>query len=201
MGIRNIVFDFGRVLVDWNPRYLFDKVFPTVEESERFLRDICTMDWNVQMDCGKPYSVGTEELSRLYPEWREQIMLYDSRWFEMMGDEIPGMEVLLEEITAKGLHRYGLSNWSAEKFPRVRETYPIFRHMEGMVVSGDVKAIKPHPAIYRILMEKYSLTPGECLFVDDNKDNVQGALDVGMNAVLFTGADDLRKYLRDNGIL
>lgn len=201
MAILNIVFDYGRVLVDWNPRYLYDKVFPTPEESERFIRDICNMEWNVQMDAGKPFSEGTAELAAEHPGYHDEIMMYDSRWYEMMGDQVPGMDELLGDISRRGIHIYGLTNWSAEKLPRVLETYPVFRHIEGMVVSGEEKVVKPSPRIYRLLLEKYGLRAGECLFVDDSPANVDGARAVGMEGVVFSGAGELRAFLEAEGIL
>ena len=192
--MKNIILDFGRVLLDWNPHYVFDEYFGSVEKADWFLKNICTGTWNAQMDAGKPFAEGVRELSALHPEWTEAIELYHKDWLKMIGEEIPGMYELECELKARGYGLYGLTNWSMETFPLVRDRR-IFTILDGMVVSGAEGIVKPDPEIYRRLLERYSLTAGDCLFVDDNMANVLGARAVGIPAELFTGTDDLRRQL------
>ena len=198
--IKNIVFDFGGVLVDWNPRYLYDKYFGDKEKSQWFLDNICLYSWNLQMDGGKPFAEGVAELQREHPEWSEAIGIYHTRWIEMMGGEVAGTADVLRRLKAAGYKVYGMTNWSAETFPMIRDTYPVFEEFDGIVVSGEEHLLKPDAAIYRCLLERYKLRAEESLFIDDNKDNVEAAKGVGMHAVRFTSAEELVEQLRESGV-
>lgn len=192
--VGNIIFDFGAVLLDWNPHYLFDPYFGNREKTDWFLQNICTPTWNAQMDKGKPFSDGVAELVARYPEWEKEIRLYHSGWIRMMGDEIPGMYALECDLKAAGYRLFGLSNWSAETFRLVRDSR-VFRILEGMVISGEEKLLKPEPEIYRLLLRRFQLRAEDCLFIDDSLPNVRGAMDVGIQAIPFTDAAALRKLL------
>ncbi len=193
--IKNIVFDFGGVLVDWNPHYLYDGYFGSREKADWFLANICTMDWNVQMDGGKPFAQGIAELSAVHPQWSREIQMYFDRWMDMMGEEIPHMRELIQDLKRRGYRIFGLTNWSAETFCQVRHRYGIFDLLEGMTVSGEEHVTKPDQAIYRRLLDRFSLVPGECLFIDDNAANVAGAIQAGMAAIRFTDPATLKEYL------
>ena len=192
--VGNIIFDFGAVLLDWNPHYLFDPYFGSREKTDWFLQNICTPTWNAQMDKGKPFSEGVAEWVARYPEWEKEIRLYHSGWIRMMGDEIPGMYALECDLKAAGYRLFGLSNWSAETFRLVRDSR-VFRILEGMVISGEEKLLKPEPEIYRLLRRRFQLRAEDCLFIDDSLPNVRGAMDVGIQAIPFTDAAALRKLL------
>lgn len=193
--IKNIVFDFGGVLVDWNPRYLYDKYFGDAEQSQWFLDNICLYSWNLQMDGGKPFAEGVKELQAEHPEWSEAIAIYHTRWVEMMGGEVAGTADVLRSAKAVGYKIYGLTNWSAETFPMIRDTYPVFQEFDGIVVSGEEHLLKPDAAIYRCLLERYALRAEESLFIDDNRDNVAAARAIGMHAVRFENAEQLVQVL------
>jgi 2-haloacid dehalogenase len=195
--MKNIVFDFGGVLVDWNPHHLYDKYFGSVEKAEWFLNNICLYSWNIQMDGGKPFAEGVAELQAQYPEWSEAIAIYHTRWIEMMGGEIAGMADIVKRLKEAGYGVYGLTNWSSETFPLVKDKYAIFKQLDGMVVSGEEHLLKPDAAIYKCLLERYNLQAEESLFVDDNADNVTGARNVGMKAVRFTSVAELERELKD----
>ena len=195
--MKNIVFDFGGVLVDWNPHHLYDKYFGSVEKAEWFLNNICLYSWNIQMDGGKPFAEGVAELQAQYPEWSEAIAIYHTRWIEMMGGEVEGMADIVKRLKVAGYGVYGLTNWSSETFPLVRDKYAIFKQLDGIVVSGEEHLLKPDAAIYKCLLERYNLQAEESLFVDDNADNVTGARNVGMKAVRFTSVAELERELKD----
>ena len=198
--IKNIVFDFGGVLVDWNPRYLYDKYFGDEQQSQWFLDNICLYSWNLQMDGGKPFAEGVAELQAEHPEWAEAIGIYHTRWVEMMGGEVEGTADVLRRLKAKGYGIYGLTNWSAETFPLIRDTYPVFGEFDGIVVSGEEHLLKPNAAIYHCLLERYNLQPEESIFIDDNADNVAAAKAVGMESVRFADAATLVQQLAEYGI-
>lgn len=191
----NLIFDFGGVLIDWNPHYLYDSYFGDRAKTDWFLANICTMEWNGQVDAGKPMAEATAELVAKFPEWKKEIEMYFGRWIEMIGEAIPGMYELLLELKARGHRLFGLSNWSAETFVQIKEDFPALKLLEGMVVSGYVKCLKPSPEIYQLLLDRYSLKASDCIFIDDNAANVTGAEAVGIRGILFTGASDLRKQL------
>lgn len=191
---KNIILDFGGVLLDWNPRYVFDAYFGDREKSEWFIRNVCTQDWNAEMDKGKPFDVAVAERIALFPEWEEAIRLYQTDWIRMIGEEIPGMYQLEQDLKAAGYRLYGLTNWSLETFNLVRGKR-VFTILDGMVVSGEEHLLKPDPAFFQVLLDRWSLRKEECLFTDDNEINIRGALAVGIPAVRFTDADSLRKLL------
>lgn len=191
----NLIFDFGGVLIDWNPHYLYDSYFGDRAKTDWFLANICTMEWNGQVDAGKPMAEATAELVAKFPEWKKEIEMYFGRWIEMIGEAIPGMYELLLELKARGHRLFGLSNWSAETFVQIKEDFPALKLLEGMVVSGYVKCLKPSPEIYQLLLDRYSLKASDCVFIDDNAANVAGAEAVGIRSIRFTGASDLRKQL------
>jgi 2-haloacid dehalogenase len=193
--INNIVFDFGGVLIDWNPRYLYRKVFNNEEAMERFLREICNGEWNEKQDGGRPFSEGVSELIKLHPEEAEKIRLYFDRWDEMVDGEVEGTSGVLYELKSRGYALYGLTNWSGETFPKVRHKFQFLNDLMGIIVSGDEKLLKPDPAIYRLLMHRYGIIPAETLFIDDNYANVEAAKRLGFETVRFESAQQLREEL------
>ena len=132
----NLIFDFGGVLIDWDPHHLYDPYFGDRARADWFLQNICTMEWNTQMDGGKPFAEGIAELSARFPEWSQEIAMFHSQWTKMVGGPIPGMLDLVRELKAAGHRLYGLSNWSAETFPLICHDYPVLKLLDGMVVSG-----------------------------------------------------------------
>ena len=198
--IKNIIFDFGAVLVDWNPHHLYDSYFGDAAKAEWFLTEICPYDWNAQCDAGRPIKDITAERVALFPEWEKEIRMYFDHWVDMMGDPIPGMEELVRDYKQRGYGVWGLTNWSAETLPLVRDDYPVFKLLDGYVVSGQEKVVKPDARLYRILLERYGLKAEECVFVDDNPANTAGAEAVGIKGIVFHDASQLRKDL-DNLLL
>ena len=200
--IRNIIFDFGGVLVDWNPHYLFDKYFNDINESNYFVENVCNSEWNAEMDGGKPFEQAVRERSAMFPKYAEALKLYQTNWMDTMGEEIPEMYDLIKSLKTNGFPIiYGLTNWSAETFPTVQKTYRIFSLIDKIVVSGEVKQLKPNPEIFYTLLNKFDLKPEESLFIDDNIKNVEGAKAVGINAVLFRGVEKLREDLKNLRVL
>jgi 2-haloacid dehalogenase len=199
-NISYVVFDIGGVLIDWNPRHLFRKVFKSEEEMEWFLSNICTSEWNIQQDGGKLFSVATAELSAKYPEYSDKIAMYYGRWTEMLGGEIEDTVKILRELKSTGMPLYALSNWSHEAFPVAYERYDFMKEFDGLVVSGYEKLLKPDHAIYRVLMDRYKINPSESVYIDDNKPNADAAGELGFNSIHFRSADQLRIDLRALGL-
>ncbi len=193
--IRNIVFDFGGVLLDWNPRHLYRNYFSDEQQMEYFLANVCTGPWNVELDRGRPFAEAIKELQAENPEYREAIGLFKSRWGEMVKSEIPGTVELLRDLKARGFALYGLTNWSAETLPIAYERFDFFGLFDGIVVSGDEKLIKPDPRIYRVLLDRYGLDARESVFIDDNADNIKAAQELGFEAILFDTPGHVREQL------
>ena len=193
--IRNIIFDFGSVLVDWNPERLYGPYFNDDAKMRYFLTEICPHAWNAQADAGRSTAEITEERVAVHPEWEKEIRMYFGQWIKMMGEQIPGMQELVEDLKNRGYRLYGLTNWSAETFPLVKDNYPVFRLLDGIVVSGEEKIAKPDPGIFRILLQRYGLKPEECLFIDDNPGNVSTGESLGIRGLVFTSAAALKSRL------
>ncbi len=188
--IKNVVFDFGGVLLDWNPRYFYKSIFNDDQKMEYFLQNIATSTWNAQMDKGRSFEECMKELAEQYPEYKEPILLYRKGWETMLKGPIEsGMRVLDAVMNAQKFKVYGLTNWSAETFPGTFNKYKFLQKFEGIVVSGEEQMIKPEKGIYLTLIERYNLVPEETFFMDDNIQNVETALSRGINAVQFTGTD------------
>ena len=188
--IKNVVFDFGGVLLDWNPRYFYKSIFNDDQKMEYFLQNIATSTWNAQMDKGRSFEECMKELAEQYPEYKDPIMLYRKCWETMLkGPSESGMRVLDAVMNAQKFKVYGLTNWSAETFPGTFNKYKFLQKFEGIVVSGEEQMIKPEKGIYLTLIERYNLVPEETFFMDDNIQNVETALSRGINAVQFTGTD------------
>lgn len=193
--IKNIIFDFGGVLLDWNPRYLYKSYFNNDEEMENFLADICNGEWNIKQDAGRPFAEAVKELQAKFPEYAEAIQMYDDDWEKMLKCELPESIDLLKELKSMGYGIYGLTNWSAEKIGYAFANYSFFSLFDGIVVSGVEKVVKPDRKIYEILLERYSLKPGECVFIDDNQDNVDMAKVLGINAIRFDNIGNVKEHL------
>ncbi len=193
--IKNIIFDFGGVLLDWNPRYLYKSYFNNDEEMENFLADICNGEWNIKQDAGRPFAEAVKELQAKFPEYAEAIQMYDDDWEKMLKCELPESIDLLKELKSLGYGIYGLTNWSAEKIGYAFANYSFFSLFDGIVVSGVEKVVKPDRKIYEILLERYSLKPGECVFIDDNQDNVNMAKALGINAIRFDNIGNVKEHL------
>ena len=198
--IRTVVFDIGGVLIDWNPRHLFRKVFESGEEMEWFLANVCTYEWNVQQDGGKLFSVATAELQEKFPEYNDKIALYYGRWEEMLNGEISGTVEIFRRLKSAGMPLYALSNWSHEAFPVAYNRYDFMKLFDGLVVSGYEKLLKPDHAIYRVLMKRYNVNPAESVYIDDNKPNADAAAELGFNAIHFTSPEQLRIELKALGL-
>ncbi len=193
-----IIFDLGGVLIDWNPEYVFRTVIPDAERRQFFFENICTHDWNVEQDAGRPISVATEMLVNQHPEWESEIRAYYGRWEEMLGGPIHDTVELLRELRDRGEHRLlALTNWSAETFPVALARYDFLHWFEGIVVSGDEKTRKPFPDIYQTLLSRYSVDPANAVFIDDGIKNVHGAENLGIRGVHFQNAADLRQIFRE----
>ena len=195
MAVKAVVFDLGGVLIDWDPRYLYRKLLADEAAVEEFLATVCTPEWNAEQDRGRPFAEGVAELVERHPVHAAAITAYHERWTEMLGGGIAGTVGLLAELRDTGVPLYALTNWSAETFVIARERFEFLAWFDGVVVSGEERLIKPDPAIFRLLLDRFGLDPGTTFYVDDAEANVAAAAALGFDAVRFTGPERLRRDL------
>lgn len=195
--IKNVIFDYGNVLVDWNPAYLFLPVFGGDEEKCKYFTDnVCNREWFTRIDQGESMDVCVAELQKAYPEYADVISLFRDRWFDMCSGDIPGMLEIIQDLKNQGMGVYGLTNWPAETFAEARRRFRTLAGIDNYVVSSAVRLAKPQPEIYQLLLSKYNLKAEECVFIDDRVDNVNAAKALGITGIVFPGsADALRKEL------
>ena len=195
-GINTIIFDLGGVLIDWNPRYLYRKIFNTEEEINWFLENVCTPEWNDHQDAGRSFEEATNELIAKFPDHESAIRAWYGRWQETIGGRIHETVELLEEIKASKKYKlYALTNWSAETFPWALANFDFLHWFDGIVVSGVEKCRKPFPEFYQILFNRYQINPAQAIFIDDNIKNVEGALKVGLPTIHFQSAAQTKREL------
>lgn len=198
--IKNIIFDFGGVLIDWNPIHLYRKEFENESDMRYFLENICTPEWNIQQDAGRPLALATEMLQKEHPEYKELIGYYYGRWDEMLGGVMKESERILKALKPS-YSLYGLTNWSAETITIAYKKYDFFELLDGIVVSGDEKLIKPDPKLYQVLLDRYKLKATESLFIDDNIKNIETAQDMGFHTIHFTENTNLEEEMKRMGVL
>ena len=201
-NIKAIVFDFGNVLVEWNPRYIYQRYFPNDPEAmERFLDEVDFMEWNAQQDKGRTFKEGVAALSKEFPHYAHLIQAYHDHWKDSIGAAHWGTVEIMKQLKQAGYPLYGLSNWSAETFPHTREKYDFFDLFDDMVISGEVGHVKPQPEIFHILLEKVGRPAQECLFIDDSLANIQQAQRIGFATIHFQSSEQLKITLNELGIL
>jgi 2-haloacid dehalogenase len=198
--IEVVVFDLGGVLIDWNPRHLFRRLFQDEARMEHFLSEVCSPEWNLQQDAGRTWSEALAEVTARHPDYEEMIAAYHDRWPEMLGGELPDTVALLEDLKALGLRLYALTNWSHETFPLTRRRFAFLDWFEAIVVSGEEKLLKPDPEIFHRLLTRCDIVPERAAYVDDSSANVAVAARIGFHARQFVDADRLRRELIAMGV-
>jgi 2-haloacid dehalogenase len=198
--IKNIIFDFGNVFIEWNPRNIFRKAYSD-EKVEHIMQNVYGEAWNNNLDRGLTFIENEKKLCAEYPQHSEYIRFFHAHWYESLGEVNLESVALLAGLQKAGYKTYGLSNWSAETFPPTRKAHPFFNTFDGILLSSEVKICKPEPDIYKILMERYRLLPEECVFIDDRKENLDTARQLGMETILFQTAGQVRIDLVNKEIL
>lgn len=196
-SVDTVVFDLGGVLVDWNPRHLYRKVFNGDEATmETFLSDICNSAWNERQDRGRPWAEAIDEAIALHPLHEPHIRAYRDRWDEMLGGALEETVQILNALHHSGVRLLALTNWSAETFHVAEERFDFLEKFEGVLVSGREGVVKPEPEIFQLLIRRYGLIPSRTLFIDDVQKNVDAALAQGIHAVQFVSPRKLHNDLK-----
>ena len=200
--IKAIIFDFGNVLLEWNPRFVYQRFFPNDPEAmERFLEEVNFMEWNLHQDKGRPFSEGIAVLSQEFPQYSDLIQAYYDNWTDSLGASLDGTVQIMKELKEAGYPLYGLSNWSAETFPYARAKHDFFDLLDDMVISGEVGHVKPYPEIFQITLDRIGRPAPECLFIDDSLVNIEQAQKMGFATVHFQSPERLRQRLVELQIL
>lgn len=195
-----VVFDIGGVLLDWDPRHLYQRLIADPGELARFLGEICTPQWHVAHDLGADTLASCRELAAAHPEYADLIMAWAYRREEMIAGELDGVGVLAD-VAGTGLTCLALSNMEADTFAVRRDRFAFFRYFDGCVISGIEGVAKPDRKIFEILLSRYDLDPASTVFTDDNAVNVAAAREVGLDAIPYSTAEGLRGALRARGVL
>jgi 2-haloacid dehalogenase len=197
-----VVFDVGNVLYGWDPDSFLVRQIADDEARRRFIDDVDLYAWHETLDGGRPFADAAAELNETFPQYAELIAAWSDRFGETISGPVPGMHALVETLDARGVPLFAITNFSADFWPPFAERErAFFARFRDIVVSGEVKLLKPDPAIYYLALDRFRLRPADALFVDDRAINVEAALAVGMRAHLFVDAEDLRRRLEAEGLL
>ncbi len=199
--IKNIVFDFGNVLIDWQPLLLFRKLFDTQSKLDEFMNKVWNeKEWNEPLDLGVSVDEHKAAMLKKHPQHEREINAYYTRWIETISGPIYDSVELLYSLQNAGYATYGLSNWSHELFQIVRKHLHYFDTLDGIIMSGKEKMVKPAPEIYKLLLTRYNLVPQETVFIDDRHVNLAPAVELGMQTVLFVNAKQTAEDLKTLGV-
>lgn len=196
-----VLWDIGNVIVRWDPRTLYSKIFPDEVERDRFLSEVCTLAWHDAHDRGVRFEDNRDELIARFPHHEAAIRAWGERWWEMFSGPIAETEAAIEALHARGVAQYGLSNISQHTIEGTFAMSPAFARLQGVVVSGAEGVTKPDPAIFRIACERFGFAPGDVLFVDDGPRNIEAARALGFDVHLFSDPSALRPALEARGLL
>ena len=196
-----VIWDVGNVIVRWNPRTLYSKIFSDPGECDRFLADVCTMAWHASTDAGVTFDENCAALSARFPEHHDAIWAWKHRWDEMFSGAIPETEAAMEALQARGVKQYALTNMSHETEASTFAMSPAFQRLDGRIVSGREGVMKPDPAIFHLTCERFGFAPGEALFIDDSATNIAAAEALGFQTHHFTDPAALAPALEAAGLL
>ncbi len=196
-----VVFDVGRVIVQWDMRILFAKLFDDPEELDWFCANVVTEAWHGQHDAGRPIADMAAERIRAFPEYREAIEAYRDRWLETIPGVVPGVPELIEALSACGVPLFAITNFGTDFWAQFRPTQPVLDHFRDIVVSGREALVKPGSAIFALAAQRFGHAPGRMLFIDDSLANVEAAARLGWHTHHFRDAGALGAELSARGLL
>ena len=197
---RTVIFDVGGVLIEWDIRRLYRQFLSDDAEIDGFLREVDWFSWNTELDRGARWDESVAELSARHPRHRALIEAAHHQWHDSVAGAIDGTVEILDALHGAGTPLYAITNFSAEKWAEVRERFAFLTEsFRDVVVSAHERRIKPDPAIYRICLERNGLAPRDCIFIDDSPRNVAAANALGIEGIVFTDADTLRRDLSERG--
>ena len=199
--VEAVVFDVGRVLYQWRLSHLFDAIIADPEERAFVLEHVVTEAWHFEHDAGRPLDEMVPERKALFPDHAQWIDAYAARFNETIPGPVPGSLAIVEELEARGVPLFAITNFGSEFWDNFRPTAPVFGAFRDIVVSGKEKLLKPDAAIFALAQRRFGHTAGAMLFIDDNAANIEGARACGWQVHHFTDAPSLRADLTARGLL
>lgn len=200
--MKNIIFDVGKVLIQWDVRPFFFKIFDDHDKVETFLKDVDFFNWNLELDRGLSFHEGVNNQSVMFPQYAHAFKAFNERWQETVPGPIAGTVDILSQLKAKNVPLYAITNFSHEKWPIACEMFPYLGNIFiDTIVSGEHKMVKPNPAIYQLLLDRNQLKPEDCIFIDDTLVNVNAAIELGIDGLLFTSPEQFAKDLKKRDVL
>ena len=187
-SVKAVVFDVGRVIIQWDLRCLFAKLIDDREELDWFLANVVTEEWHFQHDAGRPLDDMVPERQREFPRYVAEIEAYRTRFLETIPGPVEGTADLIEALDANAVPLFAITNFGAEFWEEFRPTVPILDRFRDIVVSGRECLAKPDPAIFRLAAARFGLDPADMLFVDDNAANIAAASAENWQVHHFTDA-------------
>jgi 2-haloacid dehalogenase len=198
----NVVFDLGNVLLRWDPRFLYRKIFVGDEERmEWFLANICSSAWNIEQDKGRTFEEAVRMLAARHPEHAPHIHAYHERWHETLAGAIEDTVTILDALDAKGVPLYAITNFNGPKFRETQKRFDFLNRFRDIVVSGEVGMLKPDADIFEHFLTRNNLAAADCVFIDDSRANVASAATLGFDAIHFSSAQQLAQDLRRRGLI
>lgn len=194
------VFDIGNVLVRWDPRYLYHKIFTDPAETDFFLSEVCPPAWNLEQDRGRAWEDGIAEAIGRHPGYEPQIKAFRARWQETLGGAIAENVRLLDQLRANGVPTYAITNFAADTFLEAQDLFPFLKGFDGLIVSGREKVCKPDPALYRLLLDRNGLKASDCVFIDDSALNIETAATLGFATIHYGLGLDAAGAFRQFGL-
>jgi 2-haloacid dehalogenase len=195
-----VVFDVGNVLIHWDPRHLYRRVFDDPAKVEWFLANVCHSAWNLELDRGRLLNEAIAERIALFPQYAAEIRAYDIRWDEMVAGAIEGSVSLLATLRAASVPLYAITNFSRTKFDHAAKRFPFLLDFDGIIVSADEGLVKPDPAIFELFLKRYGLGAPDCLFIDESAANIDAARQLGMATHHFRDPASLEAALGAHGL-
>jgi len=200
-GIRAVVFDVGRVLVQWDLRALFGQLIDDPAELDWFCANVVTEQWHFQHDAGRDLAEMVAERKSEFPAHAAHLDAYATRFNDTVPGPVPGTQELVEQLAARGVPLYAITNFGAEFWEQFVPEWPVFRHFRDIIVSGREKLVKPDAAIYRLAEQRFGYSGAEIMFIDDNAANIAAARAMGWHGHLFQSAKDLERDLIAHDLL
>jgi len=199
--IDTVIYDLGGVLLDWQPAALFEPLLPAGTDVQQFLEQTQLYHWNNEHDRGVDWEIAVAAVAREYPQHADAFAQYPRLFGDSLVGTLPGSMAVFEEVQAADVQVLGLTNFARDNFEIARADYPWLDSFDGIVVSGHEQVVKPDPAIYRVLCERYAVVPERAVFIDDRAENIQAARALGFRGIDFVDSAQLRRSLTDLGVL
>lgn len=199
--VEAVVFDVGRVLVEWDMRLLFAKLIDDPERLEWFVANVVTEAWHFEHDAGRDLADMVAARKAEFPGNDHLIDAYATRFAETIPGNVPGTHEIVRELAGRGLPLFAITNFASTFWRDFRAGEPLFDLFADIVVSGDEKLAKPDARIFHLAARRFGYAPGAMLFIDDNAANIEGARALGWQVHHFTGADALRAELTARDLL